>query len=150
MLGAIAEERDGAVGLVPRAVPVDVPEPLTDLGPDIDPLAVHVCTSAASRNTRTLVLLLVSLDPIDHAEPRSVACPRPVKDRRQWGDVLPEHALLDLIEAFHTLDLSPSLVGHDVRGNAYEYLLKQFADEPSKKAGGRYQRYQLQTGSLYD
>ena len=56
-----------------------------------------------------------------------------------WGnkDKLPEHALLNLIEAFHTLDLGPSRVGHDVLGNAYEYLLKQFADESGKKAGAR-------------
>ena len=55
----------------------------------------------------------------------------------QWGhrDKLPEVALLNLIEAFHTLDLSPSRVGHDVLGNAYEYLLRQFADESGKKAG---------------
>jgi hypothetical protein len=32
---------------------------------------------------------------------------------------------------------SPSRVGHDVLGNAYEYLLKQFADESGKKAGAR-------------
>ena len=59
-----------------------------------------------------------------------------------FGDVawankekLPEHALLNLVEAFDSLDLSPSVVGHDVLGNAYEYLLKQFADESGKKAG---------------
>jgi type I restriction enzyme M protein len=54
-----------------------------------------------------------------------------------WGnkEKLPEHALLNLIEAFHTLDLGPSRVGHDVLGNAYEYLLKQFADVSGQKAG---------------
>jgi len=53
-----------------------------------------------------------------------------------WGnkEKLPEHALLNLIEAFNTLDLRPSRVGHDVLGNAYEYLLRQFADESGKKA----------------
>ncbi len=50
-------------------------------------------------------------------------------------DKLPEPALLGLIEAFTTLDLRPSRVGHDLLGNAYEYLLKQFADESGKKAG---------------
>jgi type I restriction enzyme M protein len=34
-----------------------------------------------------------------------------------------------------TMNLSPEAVGHDVLGNAYEYLLKQFADESGKKAG---------------
>ena len=47
----------------------------------------------------------------------------------------PSTPLLNLIEAFDTLDLRPSRVGHDVLGNAYEYLLKQFADESGKKAG---------------
>ena len=36
---------------------------------------------------------------------------------------------------FSSLDLSPSTVGHDMLGDAYEYLLKQFADESGKKAG---------------
>ena len=59
-----------------------------------------------------------------------------------FGDVawankekLPEHALRNLIEAFGSLDLHPSRVGHDVLGAAYEYLLVQFADESGKKAG---------------
>lgn len=54
-----------------------------------------------------------------------------------WGnkDKLPETALLGLIDSFGTLDLSPSKVGHDVLGAAYEYLLRQFADESGKKAG---------------
>ncbi|MCI0583013.1 MAG: type I restriction-modification system subunit M [Chloroflexi bacterium] len=59
-----------------------------------------------------------------------------------FGDVawankekLPEHALLNLIEAFSSLDLRPDRVGHDVLGSAYEYLLRQFADESGKKAG---------------
>ena len=40
----------------------------------------------------------------------------------QWGnkEKLPEHALLNLIGAFATLDLHPSRVGHDVLGAAYE------------------------------
>jgi type I restriction enzyme M protein len=54
-----------------------------------------------------------------------------------WGnkEKLPEHALLNLIESFNTLDLRPSHVGHDVLGNAYEYLLREFADASGKKAG---------------
>jgi len=55
----------------------------------------------------------------------------------QWGnkDKLPETALLNLIDAFGSLDLAPSRVGNDVLGAAYEYLLKQFADASGKKAG---------------
>lgn len=54
-----------------------------------------------------------------------------------WGnkEKLPEPSLVNLIEAFTSLDLRPTRVGHDVLGNAYEYLLRQFADESGKKAG---------------
>lgn len=74
------------------------------------------------------------LDRIQQANPDTLAG---IFGDVQWAnkDKLPEHALRNLIEAFHTLDLSPSRVGHDVLGNAYEYLLKQFADESGKKAG---------------
>ena len=55
----------------------------------------------------------------------------------QWAskEKLPEHALLNLIASFDGMDLRPGNVGHDVLGAAYEYLLKQFADESGKKAG---------------
>jgi type I restriction enzyme M protein len=74
------------------------------------------------------------LDRIQQANPDALAG---IFGDVQWAnkDKLPEHALLNLIEAFNTLDLSPTRVGHDVLGNAYEYLLKQFADESGKKAG---------------
>lgn len=54
-----------------------------------------------------------------------------------WGnkDKLPETSLSNLIDAFGSLNLAPTEVGHDVLGAAYEYLLKQFADESGKKAG---------------
>jgi type I restriction enzyme M protein len=73
------------------------------------------------------------LDRIQQANPDTLAG---IFGDVAWGnkDKLPEHALLNLIEAFHTLDLSPGRVGHDVLGNAYEYLLKQFADESGKRA----------------
>jgi type I restriction enzyme M protein len=80
------------------------------------------------------VALQNALDRIQEANPDTLA--------GIFGDVawankekLPEHALLNLVEAFNTLDLRPGRVGHDVLGNAYEYLLKQFADESGKKAG---------------
>lgn len=55
----------------------------------------------------------------------------------QWAskEKLPEHALLNVIEEFSTLDLSPESAPGDVLGAAYEYLLKYFADESGKKAG---------------
>lgn len=55
----------------------------------------------------------------------------------QWAnkEKLPEHALLNLIDEFSTLDLTPDNAPGDVLGAAYEYLLKYFADESGKKAG---------------
>ena len=54
-----------------------------------------------------------------------------------WGnkDRLPEPALINLIKAFNGLNLNPEHVSHDMLGHAYEYLLKNFADESGKKAG---------------
>lgn len=74
------------------------------------------------------------LDRIQQANPESLAG---IFGDVAWAnkDKLPEPALLGLIEAFTTLDLRPSQVGHDLLGNAYEYLLRQFADESGKKAG---------------
>jgi type I restriction enzyme M protein len=55
----------------------------------------------------------------------------------QWAnkEKLPEHALLNVIDEFSTLDLSPENAPGDTLGAAYEYLLKYFADESGKKAG---------------
>jgi type I restriction enzyme M protein len=80
------------------------------------------------------VALQNMLDHIQEANPDSLGG---IFGDVAWGnkDKLPEPSLLNLIEAFDTLDLSPSRVGHDVLGAAYEYLLKQFADESGKKAG---------------
>jgi type I restriction enzyme M protein len=75
-----------------------------------------------------------SLDRIQQANPETLAG---IFGDVAWGnkDKLPEISLLNLIEAFGSLDLTPSRVGNDVLGAAYEYLLKQFADESGKKAG---------------
>ena len=55
----------------------------------------------------------------------------------RWGDKerLPESALTGVIDVFDKLDLDPETVPYDLLGNAYEYLLKNFADESGKKAG---------------
>jgi type I restriction enzyme M protein len=54
-----------------------------------------------------------------------------------WGNKerLPEPALLNLIDAFDRLTLNRTVVSNDMLGAAYEYLLRQFADESGKKAG---------------
>jgi len=58
----------------------------------------------------------------------------------QWTnkDRLPDELLKDLIEHFSALSLGNSHVASDVMGDAYEYLIKQFADSTKKKAGEFY------------
>ncbi|MCA0379948.1 MAG: type I restriction-modification system subunit M [Actinobacteria bacterium] len=53
-------------------------------------------------------------------------------------DKLPDRKLADLIEHFSTQTLSNATVAPDVFGNAYEYLIKRFADQSNKKAGEYY------------
>lgn len=53
-------------------------------------------------------------------------------------DKLPDRKLADLIEHFSTQTLSNANVAPDVFGNAYEYLIKRFADQSNKKAGEYY------------
>lgn len=58
----------------------------------------------------------------------------------QWTnkDRLPDSLLRDLIDHFSKLPLGNSRVEPDVLGNAYEYLIKKFADLTNKKAGEFY------------
>ncbi len=51
---------------------------------------------------------------------------------------LPDHLLTDLIEHFSEYNLSNENVNPDILGQAYEYLIKQFADLTNKKAGEFY------------
>lgn len=58
----------------------------------------------------------------------------------QWTNKerLPDELLKDLIEHFSALNLSNQRVTSDVMGDAYEYLIKQFADTTKNKAGEFY------------
>ncbi len=58
----------------------------------------------------------------------------------QWTnkDRLPDELLKDLVEHFSALPLGNARVASDVIGDAYEYLIKQFADATNKKAGEFY------------
>ena len=58
----------------------------------------------------------------------------------QWTnkDRLPDALLKDLIEHFSRLKLGNSQVAGDIIGDAYEYLIKKFADATNKKAGEFY------------
>ena len=55
----------------------------------------------------------------------------------QWAntDRLPESALTALLDTFHRVRLDPDHVSGDLLGNAYEYLLREFAEASGKKAG---------------
>ncbi|MGK8511802.1 N-6 DNA methylase [Nocardia asiatica] len=53
-------------------------------------------------------------------------------------DKLPDRKLADLIEHFSSKTLTNAAVAPDVFGNAYEYLIKRFADQSNKKAGEYY------------
>ena len=54
-----------------------------------------------------------------------------------WADKdrIPEVNLRNLLDAFNGLTLNRTIVTNDMLGAAYEYLLKQFADESGRKAG---------------
>ena len=58
----------------------------------------------------------------------------------QWTNKerLPDDLLKDLIEHFSALPLGNKSVRNDVIGDAYEYLIKKFADATNKKAGEFY------------
>ena len=58
----------------------------------------------------------------------------------QWSNKnkLSDRLLIDLIEHFSQYSLSNSLVDADILGQAYEYLIKHFADLTNKKAGEFY------------
>ena len=58
----------------------------------------------------------------------------------QWTNKerLPDALLKDLIEHFSALKLGNTQVKSDIIGDAYEYLIKQFADATNKKAGEFY------------
>jgi type I restriction enzyme M protein len=58
----------------------------------------------------------------------------------QWSNKnkLSDRLLNDLIEHFSQYNLANSMVDPDLLGNAYEYLIKHFADLTNKKAGEFY------------
>jgi type I restriction enzyme M protein len=58
----------------------------------------------------------------------------------QWTNKerLPDSLLRDLVDHYSKLPLSNSRVEPDVLGNAYEFLIKRFADLSNKKAGEFY------------
>jgi type I restriction enzyme M protein len=78
--------------------------------------------------------LRLILDRLQQANPRSLGG---VFGNVDWADTerIPEPNLLNLIDVFGGLTLNRDAVPNDMLGAAYEYLLKQFADESGRKAG---------------
>lgn len=75
-----------------------------------------------------------TLQRIEQANPKKLAG---VFGDVQWANKerLPEERLAALLDAFRPLKLDPEHIEGDMLGAAYEYLLKQFADNSGKKAG---------------
>ncbi|MHB8719245.1 MAG: type I restriction-modification system subunit M [Candidatus Dormibacteria bacterium] len=88
----------------------------------------------AAQQDNVGVALQGMLDRIQQANPETLTG---IFGDVAWGnkEKLPENALIGVINAFSRLRLDPEAVPHDLLGNAYEYLLKQFADASGKKAG---------------
>lgn len=120
-------------------------EAVADFGPDVSPeeeadyhrfTLPEGCRWDDVRNTtRNIgVKLRKTLDRIEEANPESLAG---IFGDVAWGnkDRIPEHALINLIDTFDKVTLTRDHVPGDMLGAAYEYLLKQFADESGKKAG---------------
>ena len=78
--------------------------------------------------------LQLVFDRLQEANPETLAG---VFGTAQWANkqVLPEERLLAVLDVFSGLQLDPDSVSHDLLGNAYEYLLKNFAEESGKRAG---------------
>ncbi len=74
------------------------------------------------------------LQRIEQANPQTLAG---IFGDVQWSnkEKLPEPALIGLRDEFSTFHFDPETTPGDVMGDAYEYLLKYFADESGKKAG---------------
>ncbi len=72
-----------------------------------------------------------ALGQIEQANPESLAG---IFGDAAWGNKerLPESALVNLTNAFNGLTMNPDEVSHDLLGEGYEYLLKNFADESGK------------------
>jgi type I restriction enzyme M protein len=78
--------------------------------------------------------LQLVFDRLQEANPETLAG---VFGTVQWANkaVLPEERLTAVLDVFTGMKLDPDSVDHDLLGNGYEYLLKNFADESGKKAG---------------
>ncbi len=89
------------------------------------------------KNVNVGAALQYAFHEIEKANPRSLYG---IFGDAQWTnkDRLSDELLKDLIEHFSELHLSNEVVESDILGQAYEYLIKKFADQTNKKAGEFY------------
>lgn len=97
-------------------------------------LAEDTWKAVTNKTTNLGHQIAVAFRKIEQANPKALGG---IFGDAAWAnkDRLPEAALRGLIIAFNHITLNPDTVSHDMLGQAYEYLLKNFADESGKKAG---------------
>lgn len=118
---------------------------VADYGDSVDPIVeadYHKFTLPSGTHWRDVTTKTANLGAqinkalgkIEQANPESLAG---IFGDASWGNKerLPETALVNLVNAFTGMKLNPDEVSHDLLGQGYEYLLKNFADESGKKAG---------------
>jgi len=84
--------------------------------------------------------LLTAFRNIERANPKSLITIFNDFDDAKWSNKerLTDERLKDLLEHFSSLNLDDAHCPNDVLGQAYEYLIKKFADLTNKKAGEFY------------
>lgn len=97
----------------------------------------HLWEDVRSRTKNIGTALQTAFREIEKANPQTLYG---IFGNASWTNKskLPDRKLADLMEHFSTVTLSNATVHPDVFGNAYEYLIKRFADQSNKKAGEYY------------
>lgn len=97
----------------------------------------HLWEDVRSRTENIGTALQTAFREIEKANPETLYG---IFGNANWTnkDKLPDRKIAALIEHFSTRALSNAAVSPDVFGNAYEYLIKRFADQSNKKAGEYY------------
>lgn len=97
----------------------------------------HTWSDVRARTENIGTALHTAFREIEKANPRRLYG---IFGNASWTnkDKLPDRKLADLIEHFSTKTLSNANVSPDIFGQAYEYLIKRFADQSNKKAGEYY------------
>jgi type I restriction enzyme M protein len=94
-------------------------------------------TDLQTKSTNVGQAILRSMHEVEKANPNTLYG---IFGDVQWTNKerLPDSLLVKLVDHFSGMSLSNALVPNDVLGNAYEYLIKKFADLTNKKAGEFY------------